>query len=84
MDIARELVIREAMFDELDRRVAASGDGNLSWELTERFTFFGEAIAMRQAPGKGNQQAETARRSTLHHHRLPRSEQPASLRGLDR
>ncbi len=53
MDITRELVIREAMFDELDRRVAASGDGNLSWELTERFSFLGEAIAMRQARGKG-------------------------------
>jgi putative restriction endonuclease len=53
MDITRELVIREAMFDELDRRVAGSGDGNLSWELTERFSFFGEAIAMRQARGKG-------------------------------
>ena len=33
-------MIREAMFDELDRRVAASGDGNLSWELTERFSSF--------------------------------------------
>jgi hypothetical protein len=53
VDITSELVIREAMFDELDRRVAASGDGNLSWELTERFSFFGEAIAMRQARGKG-------------------------------
>jgi putative restriction endonuclease len=53
MDITRELVIREAMFDELDRRVARSGDGNLSWELTERFSFLGEVIAMRQARGKG-------------------------------
>ena len=53
MDITRELLIREAMFEEIDRRVASSGDGNLSWELTERFSFFGEAIAMRQARGKG-------------------------------
>lgn len=30
-----------------------SGDGNLSWELTERFSFLGETIAMRQARGKG-------------------------------
>lgn len=53
MDITREWAIRQAMFDELDRRVAHSGDGNLSWELTERFSFFGGAIAMRQARGKG-------------------------------
>jgi putative restriction endonuclease len=53
MDMATELAIREAMFEELDRRIALSGDGNLSWELTERFSFFGEAISMRQARGKG-------------------------------
>jgi putative restriction endonuclease len=53
MDIVAELAVREAMFEELDRRIALSGDGNLSWELTERFSFFGEAIAMRQARGKG-------------------------------
>jgi putative restriction endonuclease len=53
MDMARELLIRQALFDELDRRLARSGDGNLPWELTERFSFFGEAIAMRQARGKG-------------------------------
>ncbi len=53
MDVARELVVREAVFDELDRRVAASGDGNLSRELTERFAFVGEVIAMRPARGEG-------------------------------
>ncbi len=53
MDIVTELAVREAMFEELDRRIALSGDGNLSWELTERFSFLGEPIAMRQARGKG-------------------------------
>jgi putative restriction endonuclease len=53
MDVVKELAVREAMFEELERRIALSGDGNLSWELTERFSFLGEAIAMRQARGKG-------------------------------
>lgn len=53
MDIVTELAVREAMFEELDRRISSSGDGNLSWELTERFSFFGDAISMRQARGKG-------------------------------
>jgi putative restriction endonuclease len=53
MDMVTELAVRETMFEELDRRISQSGDGNLSWELTERFSFVGEEIAMRQARGKG-------------------------------
>ena len=53
MDVVAELAVREAMFEELDRRIAQSGDGNLSWEQTERFSCFGETYAMRQARGKG-------------------------------
>jgi len=32
MDLARELAIREAMFEILNQRVAFSIDGNLSWK----------------------------------------------------
>lgn len=48
-----ELAVREMMFEVLDRRVAASTDGNLSWDQTEQFDFGGQTIAMRQARGRG-------------------------------
>ena len=77
MDIVTELAVREAMFEELDRRIALSGDGNLSWELTERFSFLGEPIAMRQARGPQLVRGP-ARRGALESWRGHRS-LPASL-----
>lgn len=53
MNIDFELAVREAMFEEIDRRVAKSPDGNLPWDQTERFECGGQAIAMRQARGRG-------------------------------
>ena len=53
MNIDFELAVREAMFEEIDRRVAKSPDGNLPWDQTERFECGGKAIAMRQARGRG-------------------------------
>lgn len=53
MDYVREFAVREAMFKELDQRIALSGDGNLPWRLTEQFSFAGETFTMRQARGKG-------------------------------
>jgi putative restriction endonuclease len=53
MHIDFELAVREAMFEEIDRRVAESPDGNLPWNQTERFECGGQSIAMRQARGRG-------------------------------
>ena len=53
MDVDFELAVREAMFEEIDRRVATSPDGNLPWDQTERFECGGQTIAMRQARGRG-------------------------------
>jgi putative restriction endonuclease len=53
MNLDFELAVREAMFEEIDRRVAMSPDGNLTWDLTERFELGEQMIAMRQARGRG-------------------------------
>ena len=53
MDYDFELAVREGMFEEIDRRVAASSDSNLTWDQTERFEFAGQTFAMRQARGRG-------------------------------
>ena len=83
MDVVAELAVREAMFEELDRRIAQSGDGNLSWKQTERFSCFGETYAMRQARGKGINKPRQLERGAFDHYGVPRPEQPAPLRGLD-
>jgi len=53
VDYDFELAVREGMFEEIDRRVAASSDSNLTWDQTERFEFAGQTFAMRQARGRG-------------------------------
>lgn len=78
MDLARELAIREAMFEILNQRVAFSIDGNLSWKETEYFTFGTETIAMRQVRGKGINKPRqlSAALSITTAYRGPRSQRP--------
>ena len=59
MDVIRELVVREAMFNYLDGLLASSSDNTVHRDNTAEISFLGERIVMRQLYGRGIHKPQT-------------------------
>jgi putative restriction endonuclease len=53
MNEIRELAVRAALFEHLDRIVSQTSDETLEWEQTASFEFLGEKFSVRQTRGRG-------------------------------